>query len=141
MKSYSDSPIVPIGDSFVKNINPKKISKKKVIKRTFPGKCAEETEHQIKSFTTDSTPSHVITYAGTNNLSINTAQECVKNIEDLAHSAKERFPGSRITMSSTTGRHDIDTTSKILEVKKVLRFSVSSMTMILLTTKISTNHV
>ncbi|CAB3980029.1 Hypothetical predicted protein [Paramuricea clavata] len=109
-KSNSDSPIVLIGDSIVKNINPKKISKKKVIKRTFPGKNAEEIKHEIKSIPTNSTPSHVIIHVGTNNLPINTADECVKNIEDLAHSGKARFPGSRIALSSIIGWHDIDIT-------------------------------
>jgi hypothetical protein len=117
-KSNSDSPIVLIGDSIVKNINPKKISKKNVIKRTFPGKNAEEIKHEIKSIPTNSTPSHVIIHVGTNNLPINTADECVKNIEDLAHSAKARFPGSRIALSSIIGRHDIDIT---LEVNKSLK--------------------
>jgi hypothetical protein len=103
-KSNSDSPVVLIGDSIVKNINPKKISKK-----------------NVKSIPTNSTPSHVIIHVGTNNLPINTADECVKNIEDLAHSAKARFPGSRIALSSIIGRHDIDITSKILEVNKSLK--------------------
>jgi hypothetical protein len=45
----------------------------------------------------------------------------VKNIEDLAHSAKARFPGSRIALSSIIGRHHIDITSNILEVNKSLK--------------------
>ena len=40
---------------------------------------------RISSIPTISTPSHVIIHVGTNNLPINTADECVKNIEDLAH--------------------------------------------------------
>jgi hypothetical protein len=72
--STSDSPIVIIGDSIIKNINPKKISKKQVLKRTFPGKNAEDTKSEIKSIPTGSTPSHIIIHAGTNNLPTNTVR-------------------------------------------------------------------
>ncbi len=72
--STSDSPIVIIGDSIIKNINPKKISKKQVLKRTFPGKNAEDIKSEIKSILTGSTPSHIIIHAGTNNLPTNTVR-------------------------------------------------------------------
>ena len=35
-----DTPIILFGDSIVKNINPRKISKRRVVKRTFPSKNA-----------------------------------------------------------------------------------------------------
>jgi hypothetical protein len=37
----------------------------------------------------------------------------VKNIEDLAHSAKARFPGSRIALSSIIQRHDIEVNKSV----------------------------
>ncbi len=61
--STSDSPIVIIGVSIRKNINPKKIFKKQVVKRTFPGKNAEDIKSETKSIPTSSTPSHIIIHA------------------------------------------------------------------------------
>ena len=48
-KSSSDSPILIIGDSIIKHIDPKKISRKKIIKRTFPGKTAEQIKSEVES--------------------------------------------------------------------------------------------
>ena len=46
-RGIRNSPIILIGDSIVKNINPRKISKRRVVKRTFPGKNAEEIKSEI----------------------------------------------------------------------------------------------
>ena len=96
-----DSPIILIGDSIVKNINPRKISKIRVVKRTFPGKNAEE----IKS---EPNPSHVIIHAGTNNIPNDTVGECVENIENLANCVEHIFPNSLIGLSNITARNDIN---------------------------------
>ena len=119
--SFSGSPIVIIGDSIIKNINPKKISKKQVVKRTFPGKTAVDIKSEVKSIPTVSTPSHVLIHAGTNDIPTHTAKECVKNIEELAVSVKKRFPDSRIGLSGITARYDIDVNTKILEVNSKLK--------------------
>ena len=39
--------MIVIGDSLIKNIQPRKLTKKKVHKYTFPGKTADEIENEI----------------------------------------------------------------------------------------------
>ena len=107
-----DSPIILIGDSIIKNINPRKISKRQIIKRTFPGKTAEEIKPEINTIPSETAPSHVIIHAGTNNLPTNSVRETVKHIEELANCVKQRFPSSQIGLSSITIRNDIDYTSQ-----------------------------
>jgi hypothetical protein len=41
-KPNNESPILIIGDSIIKHIDPRKISKRRVIKRTFPSKTAND---------------------------------------------------------------------------------------------------
>ena len=103
-----NSPIIFIGDSIVKSINPRKISKRRVVKRTFPGKNAEEIKSEINSI---SIP---------NDISNNTVRECVKNIKNLANCVEQRFPNSLYGLSSITARNDIDVSTKINEVNKEL---------------------
>ena len=103
-----NSPIIFIGDSIVKSINPRKISKRRVVKRTFPGKNAEEIKSEINSI---SIP---------NDISNDTVRECVKNIENLANCVEQRFPNSLYGLSSITARNDIDVSTKINEVNKEL---------------------
>ena len=115
-----DSPIILIGDSIVKNINPRKISKRRVVKRTFPGKNAEEIKSEINSVSTEPNPLHVIIHAGTNNIPNDTVGECVENIENLANCAEQIFPNSLIGLSSITVRNDINVNTKVKEVNKEL---------------------
>ncbi|CAB4004318.1 Hypothetical predicted protein [Paramuricea clavata] len=84
------SDIIVIGDSIIKNIQPRKLSRKKVHKYTFPGKTAEEIEKEINFDSLKAIPSHVIVHAGTNNLPLESASECAQKIEKLA--AKTRAP-------------------------------------------------
>ena len=95
-----DSPIILIGDSMIKNINPRKISRRQIIKRTFPGKTAEEIKHEINTISPETAPSHIIIHAGTNNLPKNSMSETVKHVEELANCVKQRFPNSQIGLSS-----------------------------------------
>ena len=98
-RAARDSPIILIGDSIVKNINPGKISKRRVGKRTFPGKNAEEIKSEINFISTEPNPSHVIIHAGTNNIPNDTVGECVENIENLANCVEQIFPNSLIGLS------------------------------------------
>ena len=97
-----DSPIILIGNSMIKNIIPRKISKRQIIKRTFPGKTAEEIKYKIDTFSLETAPLHIIIHAGTNNLPMNSVRETVKHIEELANCVKQRFPSSQIGLSSIT---------------------------------------
>ena len=67
-KSTRDSPIIIVGDSIIKQIEPRKISRKKTIKRTYPGKTADEIKSEVESIKLDAFPSHIIVHAGTNDL-------------------------------------------------------------------------
>ena len=48
-----DSPIILIGDSMIKNIIPRKIPNRQIIKCTFPGKTAEEIKSEINAISTE----------------------------------------------------------------------------------------
>ena len=54
------SDVIVIGDSIIKNIQPRKLTKKKVHKYTFPGKTADEIENEINLDSLKAIPSHVI---------------------------------------------------------------------------------
>lgn len=76
----------------VKNINPRKFSRKSVNKLTLPGKRAEEIAPEIKNIKmpANSRATHVIIHAGTNNPPTNMIDECTKNIKGLCASVKEK---------------------------------------------------
>jgi hypothetical protein len=76
------------------------------------------TEAPIK---VDSPPSHIIVHAGTNDIPVDLDNNCIKNIWSLASSIKERFPGSKIGISSIPVRHDADLTDRISTVNKQLQ--------------------
>ena len=107
-----------IGDSMIKNIIPRKISKRQIIKRTFPGKTAEEIKSEINTISPETAPSHIIIHAGTNNLPTNSVRETVNHIEELANCVKQKFPSSQIGLSSITNRNDIELSTKIMDVNK-----------------------
>ena len=111
------SDVIIIGDSIVKNIQPRKLTRKKVHKYTFPGKTADEIE-EINFDNLKSIPSHVIIHVGTNNLPLESATECAQKIEKLAKKTKTQFPYSKIGLSGLTVRHDIAMLEKIQEVNK-----------------------
>ena len=114
------SDVIAIGDSLIKNIQPRKLTKKKVHKYTFPGKTADEIENEINLDSFKAIPSHVIIHAGTNNLPTESATVCTNKIEKLAAKVKNQFPYSKIRLSGLTVRHDIDVSKKIVDVNKGL---------------------
>ena len=113
-----DSPILLIGDSMIKNIIPRKISKRQIIKRTFPGKTAEEIKPEINTISPETAPSHIIIHAGTDNLPPNSVRETAKHIEELANCVKQRFPSSQIGLPSIINRNDIELSTNIMDVHK-----------------------
>ena len=117
-QSENNSNIVLIGDSMIKNINPRKLSRKRVNKFTFPGKTAQEISAEIPNINMQSprNTTHVIIHAGTNNLPMDSSSKCMKNIKGLCTKVKERFPDAKLGFSSIIQREDIDVTGKINEV-------------------------
>ena len=120
-KPNNESPILIIGDSIIKNIDPRKISKRRVIKRTFPGKTAIEIKAEVKTIKVDSPPSHILVHAGTNDIPVDSDNNCIKNMRSLALSIKERFPDSKIGISSIIVRYDADLNDRISRVNKQLQ--------------------
>ena len=114
-------PIVIIGDSIIKHINPQKLSSKTVKKYTFPGKTADEISNQIESMKTGIHPSHVIIHAGTNDIPVQNSNECTTNIEKLAGKAKSQFPNAKIGLSGITLRQDVDVNDKINQTNENIR--------------------
>ena len=101
-------PIVIIGDSIIKHINPKKLSRRPVRKFTYPGKTCEEIAECIDSIIVNDDPSQVIIHCGTNNLTTDQAEVCVDKIKNLVGKVKTKFPNSSIGVSSLTYREDIN---------------------------------
>lgn len=114
----SKQDIVIIGDSIIKHISPTKLSKRKVHKFTYPGKTASDINSELCSINIHSTSSHVIVHAGTNNIPLQSADECTNDIEKLM---KQIFPNSKIGISGITMRQDIESASKINEVNEKIK--------------------
>ena len=102
-----NKPIVIIGVSIIKNIDPRRLSKKPVRKFTYPGKTADQISEEVMSININGDPAHVIVHAGTNNLPTDSAQRCAEKIVDLAKSVKLKFPNSRIAVSVLTQQTSI----------------------------------
>ena len=114
-------PIVIIGDSIIKNIDPKRLSKKPVRKFTYPGKTADQISEEVMSINVNGDPAHVIVHAGTNNLPTDSAQRCAEKIVDLAKSVKLKFPNSIIAVSALTHREDLDLSAKLHDANESLK--------------------
>lgn len=118
--SPNDVQILLMGDSIIKNIDPRKISRRKTVKICLPGKRADQITAEVKSIAVTN-PSHVIIHAGTNNLPTDSVRECAKHVEDLTTCVKERFPGAKFALSAITTRRDIALHEKIIDVNKRLQ--------------------
>jgi hypothetical protein len=112
--------ILLIGDSIIKNIHPRKLSRRKVNKHSFPGKTAEEIISEVKNIKSDS-PSHIILHAGTNNLPLDNPSVCIKKIESLAININKKFPNSTICISSITLRRDLNLGEQVAKVNDGLQ--------------------
>ena len=86
------SGVIVIADSLIKNIQPRKLTKKKVHKYTFPGKTVDEIEDEINLDSHKTIPSHVIIHAGTNKLPTESPTVCASKIERVAAKVKNQFP-------------------------------------------------
>ena len=117
----SEQDIVIIGDSIIKHISPTKLSKRKVHKFAYPGKTASDISNELSTINIHSTPSHVIVHVGTNNIPLQSADECAKDIEKLIAGVKQRFPNSKIGISGITMRQDVDLASKIFKVNEKIK--------------------
>jgi predicted amidohydrolase len=85
------------------------------------------------------TPSHVVVHAVTNNIPLQSVDECINNIEELIVGVKEKFPDSKIGISGIRTRQDIDSTSKVNEVnEKIKAISLKHIVLNLLTTHLWT---
>ena len=116
-----NKPIVIIGDSIIKNIDPRRLSKKPVRKFTYPGKTADQISEEVMSINVNGDPAHAIVHAGTNNLPTDSAQRCAEKIVDLAKSVKLKFPNSRIAVSALTHREDLDLSAKLHDANESLK--------------------
>jgi sialic acid synthase SpsE len=87
-----------------------------VNKYAYPGKSAEDIEAELRTIKVNSTPSHIIIHAGTNNIPTDSAEVCVKKIESLV--LKTKFPDSKIGVSGITMRQDIEVGQNIKQSTK-----------------------
>ena len=117
---HRSAEIILIGDSIIKHIEPRKLTKKKVNKYTYPGKTSEDIEAELGTIKNNSTPSHVIIHAGTNDIPVESAEVCAKKIESLVLKTKSKFPSSKIEVSGITTRQDIEVGQNINKVNKKL---------------------
>ena len=73
-KSLEQKAIVIIGDSIIKHIDPKKLSRRTLHKFTYPGKTCNEVNMAIDDIQETIDPSHVIIHCETNNLDTDSAK-------------------------------------------------------------------
>ena len=109
-----------VGDSMIKHVDPKKLSKK-VYKYTYPGETAESISAKMSTLNAQIQPSHVIIHVGTNNILIDSTEDCALKIGNLATNLKEKFPRAKIAVSGIIERQDIQVAGKIEEVNKILK--------------------
>ncbi|CAB3993167.1 Pro-Pol poly [Paramuricea clavata] len=83
-------------------------------------KTAEEIEKELNIINIQSSPSHVIIHAGTNNIPIDSTKACSKKLERLVIKTKAKFPNSKVGLSGITFRQDIEQATKIQEVNNKL---------------------
>lgn len=120
-KTANSAGILLVGDSMIKNIDPKKLSRKRVYKHTFPGKTAQEIAEEVNNLNTvQEQPSHIIICAGTNNVPTDTPDECASNIKKLADTLQSKYPTSKIGISTVMHRSDIDVSDKITDINDKL---------------------
>jgi hypothetical protein len=118
--------VLIIGDSMIKHIDPKKLSKKVVQKRSFPGKKIEEIHNEIDNIYMDAETSHVIIHAGTNNLPSESVDSCVSKTQKLALKSRRKFHNSKIGISSLTHREDINISAKLTALNRKLKEMANS---------------
>ena len=121
LNSENNKPIVIIGDSIIKNIDPRRLSKKPVRKFTYPGKRADQISQEVTSINVSGDPAHIIVHGGTNNLPTDSAHRCAEKIVDLAKSVMLKFPNSRIAVSALTHREDLDLSANLHDVNENLK--------------------
>ena len=117
-------PIVLIGDSMIKHIDPKKLSQRHVHKFAYPGKTTAEIAEAVDNIAVASAdPSHVIIHTGTNNLPSESADSCVADIKSLVLKVKSKFPNSSIGLSGIVYREDINVDAKRIEVNERVKLT------------------
>ena len=119
-ESKSDS-ILIIGDSVIKHIDPKKLSRKKVHKFSYRGKTCEEISEAVVNIQTKIDPSHVVIHYGTNNLPTDSAEACATKIVNLPIKVRNKFPNNKVGVSGLTHREDIAVNPKRIQVNKKLQ--------------------
>ena len=120
--SLTEKPCVAVeGDSMIKHVDPMKLSKKKVHKYTYPGETAESISTEVSTLNPQIHPSHVIIHVGTNNIPIDSPEDCAQEIGNLAANLKQKFPHAKIALSGIIQRQDMQVAGKIEEVNKILK--------------------
>ena len=113
----------------IKHVDPKKFSKKKVYKYTYTGETAESISAKMSDLNAQIQPSHAIIHVGTNNIPIDSTEDCALKIGNLATNLKEKFPHAKIAVSGIIQRQDIQVAGKIEEVNKILKQNCLSNSM------------
>ena len=87
-----------------------------------PGKKIEHFHDEIDNIqlSADET-SHVIIHTGTNNVPTDSADLCVSKMQKLALRAQNKFPNSKIAISSVTHRDDINMSAKIVGINGMFK--------------------
>ena len=114
-------PIVLIGDSVIKHIDPKKLSQRHVYKFSYLGKTTDEIAEAVDNIAVPSDPSHAIIHTGTNNLPSESAESCIADIKSLVSRVKNKFPNSSIGISGIVYREDINIDAKRIEVNEMVK--------------------
>ena len=97
------------------------MTQRKVYKYTYSGKTADQIASEVENINLHEAPSHVIIHAGTNDLSLDSSNDCIDSIEKLCLSVQNKFANAKIGVSSIIVRDDISVNDKIQEVNEGIK--------------------
>uniref|UniRef100_A0ABM0M3A0 Uncharacterized protein LOC102805076 n=1 Tax=Saccoglossus kowalevskii TaxID=10224 RepID=A0ABM0M3A0_SACKO len=103
-----------VGDSMLKNIDPRRMYKQTFIK-TLRGRKIADIDAYIQNYAVEDIQNIVI-HAGTNNISDGcTIESCIKDYTTMVDNIKQKYPSTKICISSITQRSDT-TTNKTIDI-------------------------
>ena len=105
---HGDKPIVILGYSMLKHLNPRRIQQgidQKVSVKTFPGAGVDEMTHYVKP-TLQKKSKHVILHIGTNDLQTNSPDALIKAVTKFGEAITQEISGIELTLSEIITKND-----------------------------------
>ena len=96
-------------------------NEEKIYEYTYLGRTVEEIDQKFRNKCSNTEASHVIIHCGTNNMTIDTLNECASKIEQLYSTIKIIYPNAKVGVSGLTERNDVSIHDKLLEVNSKIK--------------------